>query len=188
MDSELEQRGRGLNASSESYFDDDGEGRLSKKANRPKTYTAFFENIFPQYLAIGMSYNEFWFCDCTLVKAYREAHRLRLEQENLNAWLHGLYVYEAFATIAPVLKSPFNKVRKINPYTEKPHELNTKRNMTEKEKVAKREKDDEAFFDLMNAWMTRVNESVAKRESEKEKASPVVETETEDAYPTEEKW
>ena len=163
MDSELEERGRGLNASSESYFDGN-EGRLGdNKANRPKTYTQFFEEVFPQYLAIGMSYELFWFGDCTLVKAYREANQIEFERKNLYAWLQGVYVYEAIAAAVPALKPPFNKVKRLSPYADKPHDFRIGK-MTDKEKKEKRKKEDQAFFDLMGAWMTQVNSNIADKD------------------------
>jgi len=48
-------------------------------------------------MAMGMSYTEFWDESPFLTVAYRKAYRLRREIENEQAWLQGLYVYDAFA-------------------------------------------------------------------------------------------
>ena len=47
-------------------------------------------------MAMGMSYTEFWDGPPFLVVAYRKAFRIKREIENEQAWLQGLYVYDAF--------------------------------------------------------------------------------------------
>lgn len=69
------------------------------EAYRPKTFTEVFDNVFPFYLAIGMSYDEFWNGKPTLVYYYREAFDLKKEHENQNAWLQGMYNLKAFSTV-----------------------------------------------------------------------------------------
>lgn len=78
-----------------------------------------FDKVFPSYLAIGMTYDEFYRQDHTLAKAYREAYKLKLEEQNRALWLQGLYVYQAISRVAPLL-IPFNEHPKAEPYLEKP--------------------------------------------------------------------
>lgn len=63
-----------------------------------KTYTEIFEESFPFYLAIGMSSAEYWEGDCSLTRYYRKAYKIKQEEVNNNAWLQGLYVYDAIST------------------------------------------------------------------------------------------
>lgn len=63
-----------------------------------KTYTEIFEESFPFYLAIGMSSAEYWEGDCSLTRYYRKAYKIKQEEINNNAWLQGLYVYDAIST------------------------------------------------------------------------------------------
>lgn len=72
---------------------------------------------------MGMSPGDYWDGDCTLVKAYREADRLVQERKNVDAWLHGLYVYEAVACVSPILHAFAQKGTRAKPYPDKPHEL-----------------------------------------------------------------
>lgn len=51
--------------------------------------------MFPYYLSLGMSYEQYWFGEPWLVKAYREAEIYRREQTNYDAWLQGLYIHRA---------------------------------------------------------------------------------------------
>lgn len=56
--------------------------------NRPAprfAYTEKFYQVFPYYLAIGMTYEQFWEMDCDLVKYYRKAARIRQDLKNQDA-------------------------------------------------------------------------------------------------------
>ena len=56
--------------------------------------------VLPYYLAIGMSYELYWFGDPMLVKAYRDAHELRSAQKNQELWMQGQYNLRAFRAVA----------------------------------------------------------------------------------------
>lgn len=77
--------------------------------------------MFPYYLAIGMTTEEFWEKDPRLVVAFRRAHDLKREAENQKLWLQGFYIYDAFAV---VLSNAFGKKGgKKHKYMEKPIDL-----------------------------------------------------------------
>lgn len=46
-------------------------------------------------MAIGMSYDEFWNQDVSLVRVYMEADEIRRRRQNEVLWLQGLYVRDA---------------------------------------------------------------------------------------------
>ena len=46
---------------------------------------------------MGMTYADFWEGDPQMAVAYRKAYRLRREMENEQAWLQGMYFYDAVA-------------------------------------------------------------------------------------------
>lgn len=81
-----------------------------------------FDRVFPQYLALGMTYDEFYCKDHTLVIAYREAYKRKREEENQRLWLAGAYVYQALCRVSPLL-IPFNSHPKAEPYLDKPFPL-----------------------------------------------------------------
>ena len=101
----------------------------------PKTDTEVFEENFPFYLAIGMSPAEYWTGDSTLVRYYRRAYLIRQENENNNAWLHGLYVYDAISTalsnalrgkgvaMKNYAKQPYGFKNKVKSEAEKAYEV-----------------------------------------------------------------
>jgi predicted metal-dependent peptidase len=75
----------------------------------------------PYYIAIGMTMDEYWNASPYLVRYYREAHKMRIEQRNQELWLQGLYIYNAFGV---VLANAFSKKgRTKEKYMEKPIEL-----------------------------------------------------------------
>lgn len=88
--------------------------------------------VFPQYMAMGMTYDEFWHGPSFLAQAYRQAYEERRHQEEWARWRHGAYIYNAILLAAPVLK-PFVK-GKVEPgkYPSEPWPL-TKKEAEERE-------------------------------------------------------
>lgn len=69
---------------------------------------------------MGMTYEQFWQQDCSLVIAYREAYRIRQEEMNRSAWLNGLYLFKAMLA-APITVNGFApKGTKLEAYPNKP--------------------------------------------------------------------
>ena len=116
--------------------------------------------MFPYYLSIGMSYEEYWQKDPGLVVAYRKAEELRNEKRNEEMWLQGMYIYEALCDVSVVI--PRVSKRKVKPvaYPTKPYPLRSeqKRNQ-EREARAKMEK----MKAQMEAFATRINQKFTKR-------------------------
>lgn len=70
-----------------------------------------------------MTPEQYWEQDSDLVRYYRRAHEIRLEEQNYQAWLQGMYVYEAIADIAPILHAFAKRGTKARKYSEKPYEF-----------------------------------------------------------------
>ena len=102
------------------------------------TYTERFYELFPYYLAIGMTEEQYWNGDSTLVKYYRKAEELRNERKNQELWLQGMYIYEALCDVAPVLRAFASKGTKPTPYSEKPYPLNAKQTKNDEEEKQRR--------------------------------------------------
>lgn len=70
---------------------------------------------------MGMTYEQYWDMSPYLVIAYRKAYKLKREIVNEQAWLQGLYVYDAFAVC---MANAFAKrgAKKEN-YLEKPVDI-----------------------------------------------------------------
>jgi hypothetical protein len=49
----------------------------------------------PYYMSIGMTYDEFWNQDVTMVRAFRKSYELKRRQQNETLWMQGLYIRDA---------------------------------------------------------------------------------------------
>jgi hypothetical protein len=120
-----------------------------------KTYTEIFEENFPFYLAIGMSSAEYWEGDCSLTRYYRKAYKIKQEEINNNAWLQGLYVYDAISTaLHNALRGKNSKARE---YANQPYNFENNKEKSKQEKA----KEVEIAQQKAYAWMenfVRINQ------------------------------
>lgn len=127
-----------------------------------KAYTKVFEESFPFYLAIGMSSAEYWSGDPSLVRYYRKAYKIRQDEINNNAWLQGLYIYDAVSTaVHNALRGKNSKARE---YAKQPYNFENKEK-SELEKAKEVEIEQEKAL----AWMenfVRINNRARVREPE----------------------
>ncbi|MCM1223009.1 MAG: hypothetical protein NC548_52015 [Lachnospiraceae bacterium] len=93
-----------------------GGGESRPPLNR---YGEKFEELCGQYMALGMSYDDYWDGDPTMVKYYRAAEEYKQERENYLAWLHGLYFYTALIDVAPIF-NPMSKKKRPKEYMDAP--------------------------------------------------------------------
>ena len=92
---------------SDSLLTDESANKGSERENRsaPPSYSEIFLAKFPYYLSIGMTEEQYWDRDCTLVKSYRKAEELRKERVNQEMWLQGMYIYDAISRLSPILRA-----------------------------------------------------------------------------------
>ena len=119
------------------------------------TYTKYFYDLFPYYLSIGMTPEQYWDGDCTLVKYYRKAEELRNEKRNQELWLQGMYFYEALCDVSPILRAFVQKGAKPTPYSEKPYPLTNKQ--TERDEEEKQRRVAEKGKRFMEAMALSIN-------------------------------
>ncbi len=93
---------------------------MGEGVSPPQSYSKIFEECFPFYLSIGMSSAEYWDGDNELPQYYRKAYKMKQEQINHDAWLHGMYVYDALVSAMSHLSQ--NKSSHKN-YTPKPYDF-----------------------------------------------------------------
>ena len=106
-------------------------------------------------MAMGMSYTEFWDEPPFLAVAYRKAYRLKREIENEQAWLQGLYVYDAFAVC---MANAFSKRgSKSQNYFERPIDIFP---LTEREK---KERENAEFAKMQAAMESMIQEQRRKK-------------------------
>ena len=110
------------------------EGSEVNKTRSPfSTYTEQFYEVFPYYLSIGMTYEQFWNDDPMLTKYYRQADEIRNDRRNQELWLQGMYIYDALCDVAPILHSMAKRGTKARPYVERPYAITEKQRLREAE-------------------------------------------------------
>lgn len=106
-------------------------------------------------MAMGMTYDEFWNGDCTMVKAFRKAHALKNDMSNHAAWLQGAYFYNALCCVAPVLHAFAKSGTKVQPYPSEPYALHAKPSNRKKRDPGR---------DYMEAFMIQWNKRFEEKE------------------------
>lgn len=89
-------------------------------------------------MSIGMTYDEFWNGDVSMVKAYLKANELREKRRNQELWLQGMYVYEALCDASPLFRFSMKKgTIKPEPYVKEPYPI-TRAELKEREERKQR--------------------------------------------------
>ena len=88
-------------------------------------------------MSVGMTYDEFWNQDVTMVRAYRKADEMRKRRQNETLWLQGMYIYEALCDVAPVFHAFVKKGTKPNPYAKEPYAITEEEIREHKEREAR---------------------------------------------------
>ncbi len=69
---------------------------------------------------MGMTREEFWEEDPSLVRAYKKAHWLRFQEQNRLAWLQGRYFYDALCAASPIFRDFAKRGTQPAPYHDEP--------------------------------------------------------------------
>lgn len=125
-------------------------------------YRKAFEEVFPFYLSIGMTYEQFWEQDVNLVKAYRKAWEMKQDQKNHELWLQGLYIYEAVCAASPIFNAFAKKGTKPHPYRDKPYDL--RQEDRKKKRQSTEKKADQKARSIMEMWMVNINKKFEKKD------------------------
>lgn len=109
----------------------------------------FYEQL-PYYLAIGMSLREYFDEDSLLVKYFREAYQIKRDVEDYNAWLQGVYFYQAVDSAIYNNPPLMKRGREPRLYIEKPFSMQGKKNdiVLSEEELALKKKEEEARFSV----------------------------------------
>lgn len=98
----------------------------------------------------GMTYDQFWFGDPWMVRAYAQSYLLKRRVENENMWIQGIYVANA---LQMVIGNAFGKNSHLK-YFEKPLEFFPK---TESEKKQEVREERQKLIHWLNQWKQSAN-------------------------------
>ena len=111
----------------------------SSTRERPKIkLTEIMEEQCPIYMAMGMSYDEYWNGELERAKFYRETFKLKKKQDNEKLWLQGAYIYNALQDIYPLFNAWAEGVE-VKPYMEFPLPLDAEEQKSQE--IAKAKED-----------------------------------------------
>lgn len=85
-----------------------------------KSIEQTFIDACPYFMAIGVSYDDFWYNEPDIAKQSLKAHEIRQKIENEKIWLQGYYTYIALCSVSPVLHAFAKKGSKPLPYPSEP--------------------------------------------------------------------
>ena len=125
------------------------------------TYTEIFNEAFPAYLAIGMTYDQYWRGEPELVEYYRKAHKFQLEEQNFMAYMQGIYVRDAIAEFVEFYGFTKNP-KPLNKYPKKPYPITE--DAKEKQTVNKEEEIANYYLNMFK----RHDAARARMEAERE--------------------
>jgi hypothetical protein len=137
-------------------------GQLVGSPEPPKaeSFASIFEKVFPFYISIGMSPEQFWDGDVSLVKAYRKAYEYKKQEWNVQAYLNGMYVYDALLRVSPILHAFAKKGAKPIPYRDQPIEIYSNHQQQQKAKV---DKSREMQLKMVEKFK-KINQRLSKKE------------------------
>ena len=130
---------------------------------------------------MGMTPEQYWDGESELKKFYRQAYKIRMENEervaDRNAWLQGIYIREALVSVPLFVNGFIPKGSKPQEYPKKPRLEEVAEARTREEKKKKEENQMQLQMALFQAMAERFNKNFRKRqeqEKEKEQARAVV--------------
>ena len=133
----------------------------------PISLAEMFMNICPAYMAMGMTWNQFWHCNTKVHRSYRLAWAQRKQYRNWEMWWQGSYIYEALLKVAPVMRAAFGK-GKVEPgkYSEEPYPL-TAKEAEERKQIQQKQRMER----MLEMFKRESVENLRKREEEEADAA-----------------
>ena len=119
------------------------------------SYTKTFYEVFPYYLLVGMTPEQYWDGDPSLTRYYRKADEMRQKRENEHMWLQGMYIYEALCDVSPILHAFAKRGVKPVPYPSRPYSLTNKERDEERKLAEKKARDKAKRY--MESMMAKTN-------------------------------
>ena len=142
----------------------DGDAEQTKSL----TYDNIFDELFPHYLMIGMTPEQYWDGESSLKPAYRKAYQLRMENEqrmaDINHWYMGQYIMAAIQATPLIVPGVNMKKGATQPdYPDKPFLIQQEAKKNEAVRKKKEEDQSKLALAMFQAFTTRINKNIEKR-------------------------
>lgn len=96
-------------------------GGVGGNAASPMSLLESFERVCPAYMSYGMTYEQFWDGDIFAHRMYREAHKLRVKEQNTLMHIQATYFYEALCDASSLFRGM--KPAKPQAFRKEPYDL-----------------------------------------------------------------
>lgn len=132
-----------------------------------RSYGDIFDELFPHYLLMGMTPEQYWDGESWLKPAYRKAYQLRIENEqrlaDLNNWYMGQYIMAALHATPLIVGGFLKKGEQPPEYPDKP--FYEKHEADKKEEVRRKNEEDQSklAMAMFQAMTTKFNKNIEKR-------------------------
>ena len=137
------------------------------KQTSPTPYGDMFDEALPHYLAMGMTWDEFWDGEYGMKKACRKAYQIRMENEqriaDRNNWYMGQYIINVLQAV-PLFVAGFNtKGVNLPDYPDKPYY--ERFDEQKKEETRKRHEEDQSklAMAMFQAMASKLNKNIERR-------------------------
>ena len=143
-------------------------GKEDPKQTSPTPYGDTFDELLPHYMAMGMTYEDFWEGEYGTKKACREAYRIRMENDqhimDRNYWYMGQYIMAAIqATPLIVPGVNMKKGASLPDYPDKPFMVKQEELKREEDRKKHEEDQSKLAMAMFQAWTARFNKNIEKR-------------------------
>ena len=136
----------------------------------PETIGEAFDRVFPDYLIMGMTPEQFWDGESWLKKSYRKAYRQRVRNEerirDQQAWLTGIYIRDALQSIAVLVNGFVPKGASTVPYPEVPRLEKAEKEKAEMDRKKKEELQTQRAMAMFHAMISEFNRGFEKKQKE----------------------
>lgn len=144
-----------------SESEENGQGGGQKRPPALRAYTEKFEELCPFYMSIGMTYDQYWNEDSTMVVMFRKAYELQQESTNQKLWLQGLYIYQALCCVVPAMR--VMKPQKPLSYPSEPLSLDGKESGNDAKEQSRQEKSDNKAKAYMEMFAMSFNKQFEEK-------------------------
>ena len=132
-----------------------------------RSYGDIFDDLFPEYLLMGMTPEQYWDGESSLKPAFRKAYKLRIEQEqrisDRNNWYMGQYIIAALQAV-PLLVGGFNtKGARIPDYPERPFFDKFDEERKEKDQKKREEDQMKMAMAMFHAFTVQANKNIEEK-------------------------
>lgn len=131
-----------------------------------------FDRVFPDYLIMGMTPEQFWDGESWLKKHYRAAYRQRVRNEerirDQQAWLMGIYVRDALQSVAMLVNGFVPNGASPMPYPEAPRLEKAEKEKAQADKKKREELQMQRAMAMFQAMASGFNRNFEKKQKEQE--------------------